>query len=246
MTESLHEAVTNEYYKTTAARGHVGHREHYEFAANGLHQRLAPWLPTDKAARCLDIACGCGEVVYALERAGFSNTGGVDLCKEEVEKGRDFVRAELHHADVLSYLRGCAPASLDFITALNFLEHLPKDALYQVLGECRRVLSPSGTLVALVPNALSPFSGVTRYWDITHEWAFTPNNFRQLSALIGFEKAEFRECGPVPHGAVSTVRFVLWQAVRAAIAARLLIEVADTKDYVYTMDMMVRLHAPAG
>jgi hypothetical protein len=40
------------------------------------------------------------------------------------------------------------------------------------------------------------------------------------------------------------MRYVLWQMIRAAIATRLLIEVADAKGGVYTMDMLVRLRTP--
>jgi hypothetical protein len=97
----------------------------------------------------------------------------------------------------------------------------------------------------MVPNALSPFGAMTRHWDITHEWAFTPNNFRQLVALADLDsEIEFRECGPMVHGLVSAARYVLWQAVRLGIAVWFLIEVADTKGGVYTMDMLVRLRAP--
>ena len=137
------------------------------------------------------------------------------------------------------------PESFDFISAFNFLEHLPKDTLRDVLIETRRVLRPGGTLVAMVPNAISPFSGITRYWDITHEWAFTPNNFRQLAALTGWDPTvEFRECGPVPHGLVSGIRYLIWQAIRLGIAGWMLVELADRKGGVYTMDMLVRLRLP--
>src|SRR5262249_29695451 len=125
-------------------------------------------------------------------------------------------------------------------------EHLSRDALLTVLREIRRVLRPGGSLVAMVPNAVSPFGGLTRHWDITHEWAFTPNNFRQLAPLCGFDVAvECRECGPVPHGLVSLARYGLWQGIRAALALWFLIEVGSLKDGVYTMDMLVRMR-PAG
>jgi len=117
--------------------------------------------------------------------------------------------------------------------------------LLATLTEIGRVLRRRGTLVAMVPNAVSPFGGLTRHWDITHQWAFTPNNFRQLAAQANLDSnVEFRECGPVAHGVLSGVRYVLWQVIRAGIAAWFLIEVADIKGGVYTMDMMVRLHAP--
>ncbi len=242
MIASVHESITQAYWETTASRGHASTRNFYERAANQCRLRLAPWLPANRQSVCLDIACGCGEVVYLLEREGFSEITGVDLCQEELDQARPFVRGELVCEDILQYLAHTPSRSVDYITALNILEHLPKDVLGAVLRESRRVLRPGGTLVAMVPNAISPFGNLTRHWDITHEWAFTPNNFRQLAALTGFSpEIEFRECGPVPHGVKSGLRYLLWQMLRAGIAAWFLIELADRKGGVYTMDMMVRL-----
>jgi SAM-dependent methyltransferase len=242
---SLHDEITALYYRTTSGRGHRPTNKHYETAANLLQRRLGPWMPRQKSSRCLDLACGCGEMIYCLEREGFENTAGVDLCREEIDEGRLFVRGDLVHSDVLEYLRRTDSKSVDFVTAFNFLEHLPKDYLREVLLETRRVLRPAGTLVGMVPNAVSPFGGITRYWDITHEWAFSPNNFRQLAALTDFDPVvEFRECGPVAHGPISGIRYLIWQLIRLGIASWLLVELADRKGGVYSMDMLVRLRVP--
>ena len=169
----------------------------------------------------------------------------MDLCAEEIHEARHFVRGQLVIADALEFLARSHSASFNFIIALNFLEHLSKEQLRLVLTEVRRVLAAGGSFVAMVPNAISPFGVRTRHWDITHEWAFTPNNFSQPADLVGFEPGiDILECGPRLHGFVSTVRWLLWQAVRAAIAFRLLIEVADVKGGIYTMDMLVRLCVP--
>ncbi len=241
---TLNDEIARQYYATTAARSHRHSLPHYQSSSAGLLRWLKPWLPQDRGARCLDLACGCGEMLFALEQRGYYRTVGVDLCAEEIQEARHFVRGQLVIADALEFLARAPAASFDFITALNFLEHLSKDQLRAVLTEARRVLTSGGVLVAMVPNAISPLGTLTRYWDITHERAFTPNNFRQLAALVGFEPpVDFLECGPRVHGFVSTVRWLLWQAVRAAIAFRLLIEVADVKGGIYTMDMLVRLHA---
>ena len=69
------------------------------------------------------------------------------LCCEEIEQGKPFVKSELIHADVVDYLRQSRSGSFDFISAFNFLEHLPKEAARDVLTESRRVLRPGGTLV---------------------------------------------------------------------------------------------------
>jgi SAM-dependent methyltransferase len=242
MANSLHDEVTLNYYQTTAARAHSGTSEYYETCANGLGRWIKDWLPAKKDARCVDLACGCGEMQYLLEREGFVNTTGVDMCQEELTKAEEFVRGEFVCEDIVSFLKNRPAASIEFISALNILEHLPKDKLQEVLREARRTLSPGGTLVAIVPNAVSPFGSLTRYWDITHEWAFTTNNFRQLAALTGFDREpEFRECRPVAHGLISSFRAVFWQVIRLSIATRFMIELGTTKDGVYTMDMLVRL-----
>ena len=61
--------------------------------------------------------------------------------------------------------------------------------------------------------------------------------------MCGYGPPEFRECGPIPHGLVSGIRFVAWKAIRLLIAGYLLIEVAGRKEGIYTMDMLVRIRA---
>lgn len=237
--------IADAYYETTAKRSHSPSAKYYESSANGLLRSLLAWLPKNKDARCLDLACGCGEFLYLLESMGFKDTAGVDLCEEELAEGKRYVKSALTKADVLDYLRSAESKSYDFVTALNLLEHLSKDKLLAVLNECHRVLRPGGTLVAMVPNAVSPFGSLTRHWDITHEWAFTTNNFRQLASLVGFDShIDFRECGPRVHGLVSAGRYLLWQLIRGAISAWFLIELGTTKDGIYTMDMFVRMQRP--
>jgi SAM-dependent methyltransferase len=247
MTALLRPELFRRYYEATAARGHADNRDHYDRAAEGIMRRLRRWLPLDRNARCLDLACGCGETLYALQRDGFRNLTGVDVCAEELERARPYVSAALECVDALVYLRQAATASLDFVSALNFLEHLDKDELLAVLSEIARVLRPGGSLVAIVPNAVSPFCGISRHWDLTHEWAFVPNNFQQLAKLAGFAPSvEYRECGPEVHGLISGLRYLAWQSIRGAIALFLLVETASTKGGVYTIDMAVRLHSIEG
>lgn len=242
MERLLQEQITDLYFDTTAKRSHSASQAHYENWSRAFIRQFRSWLPEDKNAVCLDLACGCGEFIHLLERAGYGHTSGVDLCEEELTQARPYVKGTLIHADVLDHLRTVESNSLDFITALNFLEHLSKDQLLATMNECRRVLRPDGTLVAMVPNAISPFGCVTRYWDITHEWAFTPNNFYQLAALTGFDSIiDFRECGPIPHGLLSVGRYLLWRAIRCAIALWFLVEVGTLRSSVFTMDMLVRL-----
>jgi 2-polyprenyl-3-methyl-5-hydroxy-6-metoxy-1,4-benzoquinol methylase len=234
--------ITRSYYATTASRGHRPTAEHYQTSSAGLLRRLGPWLPSDRAVVCLDIACGCGELLYGLESRGFSRTHGVDLCAEELDEARKFVKARLTHADVIEHLEASPEGSFGFVTAFNIVEHLPKDRLVDFFRAARRALAPGGVLVGMVPNAVSPFGASTRYWDITHHIAFTPNSVTQLAAMTGWGDAvDFRECGPIPYGVKSAVRWAAWQALRGAVAAWFLVENGGTRGGIYSSDMLFRL-----
>jgi 2-polyprenyl-3-methyl-5-hydroxy-6-metoxy-1,4-benzoquinol methylase len=235
----LEQRIFDAYHLSTSGRGGTIDRDHYERVAPGLQRRLKGWLPKS-GSDVLDLGCGLGGLLYLCERLDCRSLTGVNLCKEEIDVAQRFVAASLRHENLLHFLRA-SDRSFDWIGCFNILEHLPKDDVLETLELCARHLRPGGSLVVMVPNGLSAFAGTTRYWDITHTLAFVPNNFRQLAPLCGFKSVEFRECAPVAHGVVSTVRSIAWQCVRAVTRLRLLVEVADAKDGIYTMDMMVRL-----
>jgi len=236
-------AVHDRYMAVWGADERVD-RETMKGHAEGLTRRLGSWTPKDRNARCLDLACGTGALLYTLELQGFRNLVGVDLRAHALEAGRRLVQAEFVEADVITYLREAKTGSFDFISAFNLLEHLPKDALPSFLEDLRRVLAPGGSFIAMVPNALSPFGASTRYWDITHVNAFTPASVVQLAQISGWPdgSAEFREVGPLPYGLKSSIRWAAWQGLRGAIAAWFLIEKGSTRgSTVYSMDMTFRL-----
>ncbi len=240
-----HERVIQSYFETTSAAGGARNEAAFTTSIRGLERRLGSWLDV-KGLRVIDLGSGTGELCSMAVGAGAAGVVGVNMSKGEIEFARSRVDAEFVMQDIADFLAAQDAGSADRIYALNILEHLDKDKLLVVLEAAFRCLRPGGTLVAMVPNATSPFGGMTRYWDITHHNAFTPSSVRQLARLAGFgEGAEFRECGPIPHGAVSSMRFVLWRCIRLFIRAYLMVELADAKGGVYTADMLFRLTRPA-
>lgn len=236
--------LLQQYLATTSAKNAPIDESCYKRRVAPLAWRLRGWLPTRDNARCIDLGSGFGEIPYLLRTLGVRNVTAVDLCGDQLRYLKSITNTELIEGDALAYLQSCESESADLITALNFLEHLPDEMLRGVLYESQRVLRPGGLLIGLIPNGLSPFSGSTRYWDFTHYRAFTPSSLRQLAVLTGFSVPVFRECGPIPHGIISGMRYLLWQVIRLGIAAWLLVEVADVRNRVYTMDMLVRMQRP--
>src|SRR5580658_6683617 len=98
---TLGDQIARAYYETTARRGHARTREYYEAFMPAYGQRLVRWLPADKSTPCVDLACGCGELLYALHARGYSNLSGVDACREELDEAAHFVTARLVHSDLL-------------------------------------------------------------------------------------------------------------------------------------------------
>lgn len=244
---NFNDKIYQSYYITTANRGHSKTIDHYDRIANHWAKRLKKRLPQNRASVCLDLACGCGELVYMLEKKGYSNTFGVDISAEVLAEARMFVKGKLINADVIEYLKGQPEKTVNLITAFNLLEHLPKDEILDLLKEAGRVMAPGGCFIAMVPNAVSPFSGTTRYWDITHRLAFTQNNFYQMAQLAGLgNDIIFDEYGPMPHGVKSFARWGIWQFVRLLLKSYLYIETGSAKGGIYTMDMLVVINKTNG
>ena len=232
--ERIANELTLRYYETTSSVFDTN--PDYSVYASGMIRCLGDWLDViDKDA--VDLGCGNGQLCWTLKSIGAKSVTGVNACEDEVELARSRVFTDFSRGDILEYLQRSRTNSIDRIYALNVFEHFEKEYLINVLKECLRVLRDGGTVTAIVPNATSPYGGMTRYWDFTHELAFTPSSIRQLKTLCGFSNVEFRELGPKPHGVTSLARYILWNMVRVSIMFRLLIETASVKGGIYTADL---------
>jgi demethylmenaquinone methyltransferase / 2-methoxy-6-polyprenyl-1,4-benzoquinol methylase len=96
-------------------------------------------------ARVLDICCGTGDLVLALERPGRARVLGSDFCHPMLVAARAKTRAPLFEADALRLPLG--DRSLDLITVAFGFRNL---ANYEAgLREMHRVLRPGGMAAIL-------------------------------------------------------------------------------------------------
>ena len=212
--------------------------------ANGVNnraiaQRLHGWLPETKKASCLDLGCGAGDLLLALQALGFTDLVGVDGGPEQVAiaKSRGLYVVQ---SDILEYL-SASDKTFDLILGFDIIEHFTKDEVLELLDLIRRRLNPGGSLILQTPNAMSPWAAHFRYTDLTHELIFSPSCLESILRLCGFKGFDIREVGPHVHGATSAVRWLLWKFIWAGYAILNCIESGGSNGGVYTRNMLVRV-----
>jgi SAM-dependent methyltransferase len=148
------------------------------------------WLPSDREARVVELACGHGSFLYWLRERGFTHLTGVDSSAEQIAFARQ-VGAEVCRAGAIDWLAAQAPESVQALVAIDFIEHISRDDLMELLRQSSRVLVRGGRLILRSPNGDSPLVGMNLFNDITHVWTYTPNCLDTLARMHGFAQTSF-------------------------------------------------------
>jgi ubiquinone/menaquinone biosynthesis methyltransferase len=111
-------------------------------------RRLVSMSPHRPGTRALDLACGTGDITFALERAG-TRSVGLDITPRMVQ----LARAKNGGSSGPAFLVGdmmalpFADASFDLVTTGYGIRNVP--VIAHALAEIRRVLRPGGILLSL-------------------------------------------------------------------------------------------------
>ena len=156
---------------------------HFEYASKFYYNVLIPYLPKVKSSNIVDIGCGYGNFLHFLKSQGFTNYQGLDFDKNQVELAcslglnattgdwREFTKLE----------------KTSLLSALDFLEHLPREQMLSFLECCNNSLDSDGKIILRVPNSTGFFSAADYFNDLTHEWSFTPASIEALLSIAGFK-----------------------------------------------------------
>jgi 2-polyprenyl-3-methyl-5-hydroxy-6-metoxy-1,4-benzoquinol methylase len=122
----------------------------------GLAQRLRIFSANGKArfadrlvgkGECLDIGCGSGEFLEAMQRRGWS-VRGTELPGTAFERAERNLPGRIVCTD--RFENAARPRSCDLVTMWQVFEHLEKPR--QVLTVCHELLADGGILAIGVPN----------------------------------------------------------------------------------------------
>lgn len=167
--------------------GGGGRQEDKNFALQERYfkKNYAPFLPSDKHARIVDLGTGLGHFLYFLQRAGYTNILGVDVGHEVIEfcRRRKFPVIE---EEIIEYLEK-HDEPVDAFVLSDVMEHQTKDQMWRILEGIKKRLRPGGRVLIKVPNMGNPLLGNDSRWlDITHEVGFNENSMRQVLFMAGY------------------------------------------------------------
>ena len=147
---------------------------------------LAALLPADKTARVVDVGCGYGYAMLAVQKLGYQNISGLELSEQQAgQTRRNGLPVEVTE-DTARTLRD-QPQSCDCVLLLDVLEHVPVAEQIDFLRACSSALKPGGRLILTVPNASAILSPRWRYNDYTHHSSFTEHSLNFVLRNAGFE-----------------------------------------------------------
>lgn len=196
----------------------------------GWKRKLVEMLNLTGNELALDIACGTGDIAFAIARrltsgrvTGLDITQGMLDIAERKRKERQIINANFHRGDIIKM--PFADETFDCVTGGYALRNVPDVAA--ALGEIKRVLKPGGQFLSLDfghPNSKLYRWAYVRYLTIVGSvvglamhgdadtYRYIPETLklypgqrgvREIMSAAGFERVGFREFG----GGIMAINF---------------------------------------
>jgi 2-polyprenyl-3-methyl-5-hydroxy-6-metoxy-1,4-benzoquinol methylase len=198
-------------------------KDAFDFLATVYNKRFMPFLPKDKMAKIVDIACGSGHFLYFLQKEGYANTSGIDLSGEQIAKAKEIGVKNVQEGDLFEFLPKWSN-EFDMIVANDIIEHFTKNEIIQFLDSIHAALKPHGLVLISTGNAFSLFGAGTVFVDFTHEVFFTPISLAQVLRACGFTDVEVHGEKVISRDLRSKMRQILWRAVSKLLLSYIYIE----------------------
>ena len=191
-------------YTYLHAKWHPDTEKHTRQMKTFFLDLLGPLLPEDKNIHILEIGCGMGYALMALQDLGYTHLTGIDIDRGQIQSCLDKNLPVRHTPDSKEYLKQLA-ATYDLILALDVIEHIPHDTQIDYLEHLYQSLRPGGTFICTVPNANSAVAVRQRYIDWTHRISFTEHSLDFLLHHSGFLDITIRGAGSPTRPSISRI-----------------------------------------
>jgi O-antigen chain-terminating methyltransferase len=173
----------------------------YRDLARGLRDDLGDGAT---ALRWIDLGCGRGEFCELLREWGW-DAEGIDRSPVAVEACRKR-GIPASRADVFAYLQSDPEERAHAVSAIQLIEHLPRERWLTFFEGAFGALRPGGALLLETINGTNLRALADHFIaDLTHTWPGHPETLRLLAEHTGFVDVEVRFEHPDAHGAAEDV-----------------------------------------
>ena len=177
---------------------YVGFEDQFRGSEESVAATFAEYLPIFAGATdVVDLGCGRGEFLAALQSAGV-RARGVDSNEAMVAVARER-GLDATHGDALAYLAALPDDSIGGLIATQVVEHLEPSYLNRLLDTAARRLRPGAPIVLETINPACWYAFFSSYIrDPTHVRPVHPETLQFLLRASGFERVEIRYRSPLP------------------------------------------------
>ncbi len=127
----------------------------------------------------------------------------------------------------------------DCIIARDVMEHFTKQEIFDILDKVKFALREGGFFIMQSPNGEGLFYSNIFYSDFTHEIAFTRASISQIFLNTGFTQVSCHPTGPIPHGIISTLRWLIWNLIVAKSRFYKMIETGNNEG-IFTQNIIAK------
>jgi SAM-dependent methyltransferase len=195
---SASQATIGDQQSTISDSLYLAFEDQFRGSDESVRARVSEYVPIFHGATdVVDLGCGRGEFLDALQREGIA-ARGVDTNGEMVAVARERGLTALQ-SDALTYLASLPDESIGGLVAIQLVEHLEPSYLIRLLDTASRKTRPGAPVVVETINPacwLAFFSSYIR--DFTHVRPVHAETLQYLLRASGFERVEIRYSAPVP------------------------------------------------
>ena len=140
----------------------------------------------------LEVGCGLGYFTFALTRAGYKRTVGIDLSGAAVARARERYGCDYRVADIVQ-MAANPRERFDAVVLSEVIEHLEDP--FAFIDQLRRLLKPGGRIILTTPSrsfAGHPFQAWATDPPPVHLWWFTESGISGLARRLNMQ-SEFTD-----------------------------------------------------
>ena len=238
--QNYRKTLYQNYYSTHSGKiDETVQLQHFNQQVRYFKREFERELPADKSIAILDVGCGTGSLIKAVNELGYENTKGIDLSEEQVAMARKFGVDNVEQADLHDFLAQ-SDAKFDVIFAVDLIEHLTKDELVEFLSNLKQGLIEGGKVVFRTPNMDTPLASVFAFADFTHEVFLNKSSATQLMQATGYKDVQVTEGIVFIENPVKEfIRKVGWSITKFCLKLQLFFTARTWGDVLFTPNIVI-------